>query len=159
MLGKKCEKLSVQFSNLQQKGLDFKFLGCPIDPDDNTKYWCSTKVDSNGNHVVNQSEYGYCSRNCPIQFDDQHGTQVYQCHKLLQQGPCEPNHWLVENKGAITPFADCERRKCEEGEIYFNDECHKDDSDICGETQVLIMNHFGEGMDLTYLNEFEHSDV
>ena len=42
-------------------------LGCPIDQDDNKKRrWCSTKVDSNGNHLIEKNEYGYCSNNCPI---------------------------------------------------------------------------------------------
>ena len=46
--------------------IDFLFIGCPLDSDDKTKRWCSTKVDSNGNHVVKQNEYGHCSKNCPI---------------------------------------------------------------------------------------------
>ena len=24
------------------------------------KYWCSTKTDSNGNHINNQGHYGFC---------------------------------------------------------------------------------------------------
>ena len=149
MLGKKCEKLIIYaIFKLAKKGLDFKFLGCPIDPDDNTKYWCSTKVDPNGNHVVNQSEFGHCSRNCPIQFNDQHGTQVYQCHTLLQQGPCEPNHWLVlvANDFVTTHFADCKRRIYKEDEIHFNNSFYKIDSNtVCGESQILLLNLFGEG--------------
>ena len=42
------------------------FSGCAIDPEDETKHWCSTKVDSNGNHLIEKNEYGYCSNNCPI---------------------------------------------------------------------------------------------
>ena len=41
---------------------------CPIDPDDSSKFWCSTKVDFRGNHVVGKQEYGHCSPNfCPLQ--------------------------------------------------------------------------------------------
>ena len=41
---------------------------CPIDPDDSSKFWCSTKVDNRGNHVVGQREYGHCSpRLCPLE--------------------------------------------------------------------------------------------
>ena len=40
-------------------------VGCPIDHEDNSKRWCSTKVDSNGNHIANQNEYGYCADDCP----------------------------------------------------------------------------------------------
>jgi len=48
----------------------FKFQGkiyneCPFDPDDQSKTWCSTKVDSNGNHVVGQKKWGHCSALCP----------------------------------------------------------------------------------------------
>ena len=42
------------------------YLGCTVDHEDNSKKWCSTKVDSNSNHIVNQNEYGYCADNCPI---------------------------------------------------------------------------------------------
>ena len=28
-------------------------------------HWCSTKVDSDGNHVLRQNEFGYCAANCP----------------------------------------------------------------------------------------------
>ena len=38
---------------------------CPFDPDDQSKTWCSTKVDSNGNHVVGQKKWGHCSASCP----------------------------------------------------------------------------------------------
>ena len=41
------------------------FLGCLVDHEDNSKRWCSTKVDSNNNHIANQNEYGYCADNCP----------------------------------------------------------------------------------------------
>jgi len=43
--------------------------GCPIDSNDKTKRWCSTKVDSNGNHVPSQNEYGYCGAFCPAHND------------------------------------------------------------------------------------------
>ena len=41
------------------------YNGCPPDPEVNSETWCSTKVDENGNHIIGQSEYGFCSRNCP----------------------------------------------------------------------------------------------
>ena len=37
---------------------------CPEDPDDKTKTWCSTKVDSGGNHVIKQGEWGHCAPEC-----------------------------------------------------------------------------------------------
>ena len=41
-------------------------IGCPTDQEDRTKHWCSTKVDSSGNHIVGQNKFGYCSKNCPL---------------------------------------------------------------------------------------------
>ena len=31
-----------------------------------SKPWCSTKVDENGAHVSGQEQWGYCGSNCPI---------------------------------------------------------------------------------------------
>ena len=41
------------------------YYGCPVDPDDKTKIWCSTQVDGYGNHVTGKGKYGYCSNTCP----------------------------------------------------------------------------------------------
>lgn len=41
------------------------YTGCALDLDDLSKTWCSTKVDSNGKHVMGQDDYGYCSNDCP----------------------------------------------------------------------------------------------
>ena len=41
------------------------YHGCPIEPDDPTKRWCSTLVDKAGHHVVGKNKYGHCSENCP----------------------------------------------------------------------------------------------
>ena len=50
----------------------FKYNGntynfCPIDPEDSTKHWCSTKVDSSGQHVAGSGEYGTCGPDCPVE--------------------------------------------------------------------------------------------
>ena len=29
-------------------------------------YWCSTKVDSDGFHIGEQGNWGYCGENCPF---------------------------------------------------------------------------------------------
>merc|ERR1719210_1519988 len=43
---------------------DKTFFGCTIFSDPDDRFWCSTKVDEDGNHVVGQDEYGYCSDEC-----------------------------------------------------------------------------------------------
>ena len=44
-------------------------FGCPKDPDDPSKRWCSTKVDQSGNHIGGQGVYGDCALSCPIHND------------------------------------------------------------------------------------------
>ena len=50
------------------------FNGCERDHEDRTKTWCSTKVDSKGNHIPNQNEYGHCGKNCPKQTQNQQSS-------------------------------------------------------------------------------------
>jgi len=40
------------------------YNGCPIDPEDSSERWCSTKVDSNGNHITGQGNWGHCNSKC-----------------------------------------------------------------------------------------------
>ena len=48
---------------------------CPVDPDDPSKFWCSTKIDIRGNHVVGQHEYGHCStQSCPLESNSRPST-------------------------------------------------------------------------------------
>ena len=42
------------------------YAGCPTDPTDKTKRWCSTKTDENGIHVDGIGNFGFCSGNCPV---------------------------------------------------------------------------------------------
>ena len=92
-------------------------------------------MNSSGHHMTGQNGFGYCSKKCP-----------YQCYSLFKQGPCQSNHWLVANEFANKTFAECKMRLCQAGEIHFNDECHKIDSNsVCGDSQVLLLNLFGEG--------------
>jgi len=44
-----------------------KYNGCATNPDDSSQRWCSTKVDSNGNHITGQRNWGYCDSKCPKQ--------------------------------------------------------------------------------------------
>lgn len=41
------------------------YHGCPPDLGDPTRGWCSTKTDSDGNHVSGEGKFGYCGNSCP----------------------------------------------------------------------------------------------
>jgi hypothetical protein len=43
---------------------DILFNECTTLNDPDGKFWCSTKVDESGNHVVGQGEWGYCDPDC-----------------------------------------------------------------------------------------------
>ena len=43
------------------------YYECPVDPEDSTKFWCSTQVDKNGNHISNIGAYGHCGSSCPLE--------------------------------------------------------------------------------------------
>ena len=45
---------------------------CTKVDDANEKYYCSIKVDKNGNHVSGRAgvTWGYCNNNCPREFDE-----------------------------------------------------------------------------------------
>lgn len=45
---------------------DHTYRGCPIDPGNPLKRWCSTLVDKDGKHVPGLTTYGYCNTICPI---------------------------------------------------------------------------------------------
>jgi len=40
-------------------------IGCPLDPVDKSKRWCSTKTDENGVHIGGGGSWGYCTEECP----------------------------------------------------------------------------------------------
>ena len=54
------------------------YNGCPIDPDDSSQRWCSTKVDSYGNHITGQGNWGHRSSICPKQTCYFDGTCVIE---------------------------------------------------------------------------------
>ena len=50
--------------------LPFKFdgvlrQGCITDTDPDDRYWCSTKVDENLDHIPGNGYWGYCDQSCP----------------------------------------------------------------------------------------------
>ena len=54
------------------------YHGCPVDPDDPTKKWCSTKIYSNGTHVSGQGEWGHCSTTCPSHSDSKLSSVIFK---------------------------------------------------------------------------------
>ena len=62
-----CFVIEKKTNDLQSCIFPFVYSGktyneCINVNDPNGKFWCSTKVDTNGNHV--KSYWGYCDRNC-----------------------------------------------------------------------------------------------
>ena len=43
---------------------NFTYHGCPTDPVDKSKRWCSTKTDENGNHITGDANWGHCTPGC-----------------------------------------------------------------------------------------------
>ena len=43
---------------------NFTYNGCPTDPNDETKRWCSTKTDEDGIHVTGDGNWGHCTSGC-----------------------------------------------------------------------------------------------
>jgi len=66
---KACETIGGPNAGLPCK-FPFKFRGdtkkgCILDSDPENKYWCSTKVDKEGNHIPNEGNWAHCSDGCP----------------------------------------------------------------------------------------------
>ena len=40
------------------------YYECPIDLDDSSQRWCSTKVDLNGKHITGEGHWGHCNSKC-----------------------------------------------------------------------------------------------
>jgi len=69
----------------------FKFQGktfasCTREFDPDSKPWCSTKTDLQGNHVVNEGEWGYCPSDCPVDILNVPGKEV-------PNAPSGWSHW------------------------------------------------------------------
>ena len=57
----------------QGSGCQFPFIykgvprdGCITEADPEGKLWCSTAVDSDGQHIVNGQHWAHCSAQCPV---------------------------------------------------------------------------------------------
>ena len=45
------------------------YAGCTDERDPDGKYWCSTEVDSQGEHLGGKKAWGYCPQDCPKASD------------------------------------------------------------------------------------------
>ena len=50
------------------------YNSCTTDEDSDGKYWCSTKVDSNGELV--RGNWGYCDENCVTAINAVNDSQI-----------------------------------------------------------------------------------
>ena len=65
---------------------NFTYHGCPTDPYDETKRWCSTKTDENGVHVSSNGTWGYCTPGCtPEIFPGNKYTQYFHTSTDLEK--------------------------------------------------------------------------
>ena len=47
---------------------DTVYTECTDVSDREGKFWCSTKVDNNGNHIGQQGNYGFCDERCKFGY-------------------------------------------------------------------------------------------
>merc|ERR1712156_542116 len=63
------------------------YNGCPTDPDDETKRWCSTKTDENGVHV--KESWGYCTKGYKPEITPDDLTIGTEADKDTQTDTCD----------------------------------------------------------------------
>jgi len=77
------------------------YYECPVDPEDSTKFWCSTQVDQNGNHISNIGAYGHCGSSCPLEGSSRNlpelPRQSNQCYTV--GGPILANPAFFRSNG------------------------------------------------------------
>ena len=67
-----------------------EYDGCPPYPADASETWCSTEVDSYGNHVAGEGEFGYCSEDCPKYTEETDDVDCNECvNEFSESGGCE----------------------------------------------------------------------
>jgi len=70
--------------------------GCISDGDPDNKYWCSTKVDSQGNHIPNSDNWAHCSPECTtVQSSPSSASSAFTVDQALcltalgREGTCQ----------------------------------------------------------------------
>jgi len=66
---------------------DITYFGCPIDPEDATRRWCSTKTDENDVHV--KGSFGYCTKGCKPEISADELSVGTEASKEIQTEKCD----------------------------------------------------------------------
>ena len=61
----KCNTKTGEHCQFPFKHNGVLYYGCPPDPIEAGEFWCSTKVDKDGNHITGKGFYGLCKSECP----------------------------------------------------------------------------------------------
>jgi len=78
------------------------YYGCPVDPENNSYRWCSTKVDGYGNHVTGQGRYGYCDNSCPSHSSPSYNNRPINNYRPSNNRPLYNNRPTNNNGFSIT---------------------------------------------------------
>jgi len=68
---------------------DITHFGCPLDPDDKSKRWCSTKTDENGTHIGGEGAWGYCTEECPPEISPDEFSVGEKAKTDIQTETCD----------------------------------------------------------------------
>ena len=73
---------------------------CTNEKDPDNKFWCSTKVDENGEHIGGQENFGFCHEDCNFAVQSSTfgvSTNTVLCNVTNDEGP-------QKNKACVLPF-------------------------------------------------------
>jgi len=76
------------FTHVEEDG-NFTYHGCPTDPQDKTRRWCSTKTDENGVHINGIDAWGYCTPGCNPEIFEDELLIATEAEKDIQTKTCD----------------------------------------------------------------------
>jgi hypothetical protein len=98
-------------------------------------------------HKNYQSWLTICNENEEMPYYNE-TLKDYQCYPIIEQGPCEPNHWLVLNENNPI-FAKCVKEPCDDTtfeQVLFEGTCKNiKDQSACPPNQEILPDPFGIG--------------
>ena len=67
-----------------------------MDSEDNSRRWCSTETDENGEHVSGKDKYGFCLDTCPVSLNI--GMDIFKKENIpIHFHPCSINHQFIHS--------------------------------------------------------------